>query len=246
MQHSDTNKLKNLIIIRAGDKSLHTEWFGQNQNFDLVVSYFGDDPTIYKDTSPRFDCKGSKWEGLHNLLTSNQINWKNYDYIWIPDDDLRTDCNTINKFFDIVNNLNSILSQPTLDDKSFYSWPTTKQNTRFKLRKVNCVEIMAPCFRVDFLEKCLPTLEESTSGHGLDLLWGSMVDHSIENVYMIDEVTITHTRPVGSANCGLPLDGGSAKKRTRNDFNNIIEKYSLSTELTNIYGIDYNNNKHML
>ena len=105
---------------------------------------------------------------------------------------------------------------------------------------------MAPCFRVDFLEKCLPTLEESTSGHGLDLLWGSMIDHSTEDVYMIDEVTITHTRPVGSANMGLPVGGASAKKRTRNDFNNIIEKYKLSTEIKNIYGIDYNNNKHML
>jgi hypothetical protein len=62
---------KNLVIVRAGDSSLHEEWLqGEGErNWDLIVNYFGDDPQRYrKDDVQRIDSKGPKWPALHDLV----------------------------------------------------------------------------------------------------------------------------------------------------------------------------------
>jgi hypothetical protein len=75
---------RNLVIVRAGDSSLHPTWLpasGQ-RNWDLVVSYFGDDPQKFRIPDvTRIDGKGPKWIGLHKLLTENIDLVRQYDYI---------------------------------------------------------------------------------------------------------------------------------------------------------------------
>jgi len=81
---------RNLVIVRAGDQSLHPGWTTTPgaRDWDLVVSYFGDFPHRYRSSAERrVDDKGLKWRGLHALLTREAF-WRDYDYIWLPDDDL--------------------------------------------------------------------------------------------------------------------------------------------------------------
>ena len=52
---------RNLVVVRAGDSSLHPGWLAGpgERNFDLVVSYFGDDPAKFKAPDvARVDQKG--------------------------------------------------------------------------------------------------------------------------------------------------------------------------------------------
>jgi hypothetical protein len=41
---------QHLVVVRAGDNSLHPHWLAGDgdRTWDLVVSYFGDDPDIFK------------------------------------------------------------------------------------------------------------------------------------------------------------------------------------------------------
>src|SRR2546421_13104875 len=59
----------NLVIVRAGDHSLHPRWFdgkGDDRQWDLMVSYFGDNPVKHRDGDwPRMDIKGPKWPALY-------------------------------------------------------------------------------------------------------------------------------------------------------------------------------------
>lgn len=72
----------NLVIVAAGDDSLHLEWFFEERSFDLWVIYFGDD----SDTRAKFErsCdrffeeKGLKYEILRRVL------------IGLPEDHLMT------------------------------------------------------------------------------------------------------------------------------------------------------------
>ena len=43
-------KRQNLVIVRAGNSSLHEEWLtgAEERNWDLIVNYFGDDPQRYR------------------------------------------------------------------------------------------------------------------------------------------------------------------------------------------------------
>ena len=48
-----------------------------------------------------------------------------------------------------------------------------------------------------FLERCLPTFTENLSGWGLDLLWPRMLPARPRVIAILDDVVMTHTRPVG-------------------------------------------------
>lgn len=34
--------MKNLVVLRCGDTSLHQEWVNEKSQFDVVLSYYGD------------------------------------------------------------------------------------------------------------------------------------------------------------------------------------------------------------
>jgi hypothetical protein len=61
----------------------------------------------------------------------------------------------------------------------------------------NYVELMAPCFARPVLERCLPTFTENLSGWGLDLLWPRLLPPKPRTCAILDDVAMTHTRPVG-------------------------------------------------
>ena len=104
---------KYLVVVRAGEKSLHMKWLGSERNWDLVVSYYGDDPALYvNDEYLRVACKGTKFIGLSDFFRSSVFNWKNYDYIWCPDDDLDASCLGINQFFETCELIGAELAQP--------------------------------------------------------------------------------------------------------------------------------------
>jgi hypothetical protein len=63
-------------------------WDG-DRTWDLVVSYFGDDPDIFKvDDVVCIDGKEPKWPALYELFSLYPNLATDYDYIWLPDDDL--------------------------------------------------------------------------------------------------------------------------------------------------------------
>ncbi|HEX8010755.1 MAG TPA: hypothetical protein VF814_07460 [Casimicrobiaceae bacterium] len=188
-----------LVIVRAGDRSLHPHWTSAlaTRDWDLVVSYFGDDPARFREGGEtRIDDKGLKWPGLHALLARDDF-WCGYDYIWLPDDDLAVDQATISALFRHVVELDLALAQPALSWISYYAHTITVQHPTFRARWTNFVEIMAPCFERRFLEACLPTFGESLSGWGLDWIWPRQLGAETRRSGVIDAVTVTHTRPVG-------------------------------------------------
>jgi hypothetical protein len=188
-----------LVIVRAGDQSLHPQWTSDSgaRKWDLVVSYFGNDPDRFRGAAEnRIDDRGQKYHGLHALLTREDF-WRAYDYVWLPDDDLATEQSSIDTLFATVARHDLALAQPALSWTSHVSHPITLLHPSFRLRKTNFVEIMAPCFHRPFLEDCLSTFTENLSGWGLDLLWPRLLAQDSRACAVIDDVVVTHTRPLG-------------------------------------------------
>ena len=174
------------------------------REWDLVVSYFGSDPNRYREAGTvRIDDRGAKWPGLHALLCRENL-WRDYDYIWLPDDDLAVDQASVNALFEITASSGLALTQPALSWSSFYSHPVTIRHPSFSLRLTDFIEIMAPCFERSALETCLPMMADTLSGWGLDWVWPRLV----AGAAIIDDVTVTHTRPVGGPNRSLLLAAG--------------------------------------
>ena len=200
-------KRSNLVIVRAGDESLHRRWLrgtaGQERTWDLLVSYFGDDPTIYRDGEcTRIDSKGPKWPALYELISNQEVLVRQYEAIWLPDDDLDCTLDDVNELFGIFAAEHLELAQPSLTLDSYITHMVTLHNSCFRIRYTSFVEIMAPCFSRRALSTLAPTFNANLSGWGLDFVWPAALSAGPSKTAVIDDVQVRHTRPMGSANYG--------------------------------------------
>lgn len=222
-------KRKNLVIVRAGDTSLHEQWLDgdEERSWDIIVNYFGDDPNCYRRNDvQRIDSKSIKWPALYDLVEMLGRDISCYDRVWFPDDDLRMTKAQINSFFEIVGQYELALSQPALSPDSYISHLVTLKNPFFTLRFTNFVEIMAPCFSRDLLLQVAPSFKENLSGWGLDFLWPTRVSDWTK-IAIVDAVAICHTRPIGGPN--YPFLAGTGKNATQEMWE-LLAKHGLSLE----------------
>lgn len=202
---------RNLVVVRAGDKSLHPAWLAgpEPRNWDIVVNYFGDDPHIFRTPEVvRIDGKGPKWPALQALFMAHPDLVERYDHIWLPDDDLATDTASINRLFETCARHRLEVAQPALTWDSYFGHLTTLRNPLFRMRMTNYVEVMAPCMTAAVLRATLPLFNANLSGWGLDFIWPRHVSRPDGSIAIIDDITVTHTRPVGGPNYKLLREGG--------------------------------------
>jgi hypothetical protein len=214
---------KNLVIVRGGDKSLHPQWLVKDRNWDLALSYYGNHPERYAEQFDMLDCyNGSKWEGLSAFINSNQSLIEMYEYIWMPDDDLLTNGQNINDFFDICKLLDATIAQPALTPYSYYSWDITLQIKHLTARYTNFIEVMAPCFNSKYLHLFSDFFGENSSGWGYEWLWYHIaIKHNISNFFIIDKVPVYHTRPIGSAGHGGSISSPNSEMSI------LLKKYDI-------------------
>jgi hypothetical protein len=191
---------KDLIIVRAGMRSLHNTWLDPNipRTWDLLVSPYEEIPqTQGTGVFVSEIIRPFKWAAVKLLLNKWQ-GWRDYRYVLLADDDLFARQETWSHFFDRCAHYGAKLAQPALTEDSFFSHGITLRNTEFVARRVSYVEVMMPCFSADVLAQLLGTLDlsESGSGWGLDFLWAKQLGY--KNLFVIDETPVLHTRPICS------------------------------------------------
>lgn len=191
---------RHLVLARVGRNSLHTFWLdpGRERDWDLRLVPFQEMPEqdpeqlVLGDMIP-----GPKWAGLRELLTTWD-GWREYEYVWLPDDDIHTTQETISAMFALAGELGFDLFAPALHETSYYAHFDTMVNRRFAARATGFVEIMAPGFRSETLARLLPTLDRTPTGWGwgLDSLWPKLLGY--ERMGVLDATPVLHTRPVGA------------------------------------------------
>lgn len=217
---------KNLVIVRAGNNSLHKEWLAsEDRDFDILISYFGSNAGMYAEDGELYENRpGPKWPCLHDLLVERPELVERYAAFWFPDDDLSASTDTINRMFALFHGFGLSLAQPALTADSFYSWQHLLQRPEFALRHVNFVEVMAPVFTRLSLQQCLATFKESPSGWGLDFVWPHLcANGSGRDIAIIDRTPIRHARPIGGElyKNNPDLDPGREARE-------VLRKYGIS------------------
>mmetsp|Transcript_13021 Transcript_13021/g.15804 ORF Transcript_13021/g.15804 Transcript_13021/m.15804 type:complete len:339 (+) Transcript_13021:154-1170(+) len=213
-----------LVVIPAGDNSLHchpgSRWFPCNSSkseeginekkinekskFDLCIIYYGVDDCLAKEYEKQckyfFHKQGPKWQLIRHVLKEGF--WKDYEYIWMPDDDLEINRKSIERMFEIASKYGVKMGQPSLYNKNIQKQyiPLLVHRRNTILHFTNFVEIMCPFFRFDIMDEIVKTIDDENvkSGWGLDILWPNLIN--FQDIAVIDETPLTHTRPQNAFN----------------------------------------------
>jgi hypothetical protein len=215
---------RNLVILRAGDRSLHSQWIASaDRNFDLLVSYYGTVPDLYRDGSDLYEARrGPKWPCIAELLDEHPELVEAYDAIWLPDDDLSVDTATVSRMFDLFHGHGLQLAQPALTRESYFTFDTLLRHPGYLLRYMGFVEVMAPLFSRDAMRRCRATFHESRIGWGLDFVWPTLIENPDgHRIAVIDATPVWHTRPVG----GGDLYKNNPDANPMNDARRLLAKY---------------------
>lgn len=217
---------KNLLVGCVGPTSLHKEWICGDLNFDLMLVDYGDNEQYRQDAQYYLKAKGTKFNIIGSIFDEIP---KEYDYVFIPDDDLYMNGITISRLFDIAAQYGLKICQPSL--LGYYSIYVNLHNPASVLRYTNYIEIIGPCFSRDTFELCRPTFSYNKSCWGIEMLWDKLLGFPQDQEAVVDDVIAIHTRPCfwGDyySNNGVDSPYVEAKK--------LVEENGLSWE-KKVYG----------
>ena len=218
---------RHLLIVRAGDRSLHPGWLAGARDWDLHISYFGDRDAPYAlgDGVTLSREKGPKWIGLKECLAHHVDMLERYSHIGFPDDDLAASAAMWNVAFATVEETGAALAQPALDPRSFYSYDITLRRPWLRYRETDFVELMCPIFRVDFLRKLLSTFDLNKSSWGLDMIWRETARRDGDKLVIVDGAAVLHTRAIGK---GAQYSASNLEGRSQYDeYREVLAQHGI-------------------
>lgn len=221
-------KRRNLIVMRAGDSSLHPTWLKAEtgeRNWDLHISYFADRwPHPYGALPDGVTVsleKGAKAIGLQTCFDNHPGLTDGYQSVMVADDDIQLTRGTWSEMFDIFEQSGAVLGQASLDPRSFYSHDVTINRRGLLYRETNFVEIMSPVFEGNFLQQFLTKFTVSKTSWGLDMIMSHRAGQSGGKIVIIDQIMMLHTRAVGA------LTGNYEGVDVRKDFHEALAKEGM-------------------
>lgn len=231
--------MQNIVIAPCGNKSamFNEFWLKEKdkKQFDLCLLFYHEnitDPGLYKDADYFFHLKDFKYHMLHKLFTDVKPEWlQQYKYFYFLDDDIKIETEQINKMFALSAVFDSWISQASLTQDSYCSWPMFKQQQDCFCRFVGQIEVMAPLFNAMALEKCLPSFTGNKSSWGVDSVWSKILGYPEDKLIVFDNVTMAHTQPVGGGELYQKI-GVDPKE----DWANITETFGAKKQNYQEYG----------
>ena len=176
--------MKNLLITTIGDYNHSGTWKNGDCEYDIVL-------IDYRVTST------FKYPGIYKHLKDNP-DLLDYDYFWMPDEDVLLFPCHINELFGKMAQLNLDLAQPSIEKskESFPSWDIFTHRAGLDVVYSNFIEITCPCFSKKGLMACIESFPKSKSGWGLDLVWPKLIGNNGDNMAIINCIIAKHTRRV--------------------------------------------------
>jgi hypothetical protein len=203
--HTERGRKRNLVILRAGDASLHGTWLpiaGCKRNWDLHISYFGSKeapaPLAKDGVTWSRDNDNNKWNGIARAIGRQLFSLDDYNYVAVPDDDLIGSPDTWNAAFDLARRHHLGACQLSLYHASFFGYRDTLKQPFLELRYVPVIETMAGIIRVDVFKKMIPYLPQEGNLWAMDYVLAHLLSEQPRSMAILDAVSVLHTRALWS------------------------------------------------
>lgn len=203
--------MKCLLITTIGNYNHSSTWSKGDCEYDIVLIDYRLTPTF-------------KYPGIYKHLKENPVLLE-YDYFWMPDEDVLLSTGGINELFEKTKQLNLDLSQPSIEksNKSFPSWGIFTHKEGSDVVYSNFIEITCPCFSKRGLIACIESFPKSKSGWGLDIVWPKLIGDNGANIAIINCIVAKHTRKIRSGGLygklkGLRILSSTERKRLMREY----------------------------
>lgn len=245
---------RNLVIVAAGDNSMHIEWLDAERSYDLWVIYYGKEKirlSEFRETSDLlFEGSGLKIQLARNFILDRiffrgEIDLARYQHIWFPDDDLRFPDGPagLERLFDAAGMLNADVFQPAIQNENYSKmWEPTRQIPGVFCHRTNIVEVMAHGFSGEaFTRAYLPAIHAMgfmKSGWGLEPIWMKIGEAHFKRplrTFVIDCCPIIHARPVGTGDAFVHNQGRwESLQLPQLEMNRIIKTLEVFSSLDEV------------
>ena len=222
---------RNLLITTIGKDNKLADWLNGDKNFDVaLVNYDGHNvyKSIMRDVSFCYTFPTFKYPGIYKLANVNPL-ISDYDYYFMPDEDIYITCDDINRLFARTREMKLDLSCPSIEESaiSFPSWTIFKHQDKTDIVYTNFVEVMCPVFSKKAFDLCLPSFNKSQSGWGIDLVWPKIIGDMGSNIAVIHSITARHTRKIGAGNLYHKLNSMDIKPSVERK--RLMAEYGISS-----------------
>ena len=167
---------KNLIFSSIGDVAQLPNWIGSDQNYDIWITYYGDDENKYNHYKQYAQfikkSKGSKFQNFNLIWKDFHSELNKYERFFILDDDIIFDSyKDINKMFNFARDESTWICGPTFKPLGKISHVLTQTDKSASFRYVNFVEVNTPLFSIFAIYKFMKHYDKSLIGWGLDFYY---------------------------------------------------------------------------
>ena len=187
---------KNLIFSSIGDVAQLPNWIGSDQNYDIWITYYGDDENKYNHYKQYAQfikkSKGSKFQNFNLIWKDFHSELNKYERFFILDDDIIFDSyKDINKMFNFARDESTWICGPTFKPLGKISHVLTQTDKSASFRYVNFVAVTPPLFSNFAINKFMKHYDKSLIGWGLDFYYIQILGHAAKNRYaLFDEVSV--------------------------------------------------------
>lgn len=227
--------MSSLAVARAGDESTHETWSaGRAGRFALLAGSYASDPVKWRDGSDfHHHEKGLKYQWFYSYLKTNP--WVfDFDAVWLVDDDIAMDSDSVADMFDIFHERDLWIAQPSIRAPGQGShqcgFPILTTVRGSLLRHLDSIEEQAPIFSKEALKRIWKSFGANQSGWGLRLLWKHELKAPVGKVGVIDAVVAQHTREAGTGPMYKEVLSGM-KISAKEEYAEILRRHNNESKL---------------
>lgn len=224
-----------LVFTSAGDASRLPKWLQGNRNFDLWVTYYGDELGRYRELADYYNVrKGGKFPNLHHVYQTWPHLLERYEAVLALDDDIVISASAISRLFDIRAEHDLWLLQPAYDPRGKISHAVTRMRRATFLRYTNFVEVGCVLFRKDKLDVFMRVYDPILVGWGVDWWFLEALGPELEGKVAISDV-VTCVNPDDRAKGGRrEIEKLQSRADRIATWERIKTKYNIQSEARGI------------
>ncbi len=196
---------RDCVFASVGDRHAVAGWLDAPRPWRLVVAHYGEDAAVADALRAAgahvVRRKGSKFQNLLALWQAQPALFEGAGHVWVADDDLVFTRGDVAALFEAARTGGFALCQPAFDVAGKLSFPHTAAVPGFA-RLTNFIEMTAPLFTREALERFLAVYDGSVSGWGADHWFCRVLEGS--RIGIIDAVTALN--PHDAAKGGREID----------------------------------------